>query len=168
MEAAARSRTSRALSPNVPNVRVHDASLMRRSVPHSQIAGQLACASYMSPHGAAALAALAALASEGDPISRPAQSSSRANRRRWEAGSKRCCGRLRFPLVQDLSERGCEVVIPTQPTHVYRAFDRHTYRERRLVESFFQRIERFRRIAMRFDKLARNYLAFVLLASVLL
>ena len=70
-------------------------------------------------------------------------------------------------LVQDLSERGCEVVIPTQPTHVYRAFDRHTYRERRLVENFFQRIKRFRRIARRFDKLARNYLAFVLLASVL-
>lgn len=42
----------------MPNVRVHDASLMRRSVPHSQIAGQLACASYMSPHGAAALAVI--------------------------------------------------------------------------------------------------------------
>jgi len=31
----------------------------------------------------------------------------------------------------------------------------------------FQRIKRFRRIAMRFDKLAHNYMAFVVLASVL-
>lgn len=70
-------------------------------------------------------------------------------------------------LVDALSERGCEVVVPSQPTHRFRRFDRHTYRERRLVENFFQRIKRFRRIAMRFDKLARNFLAFVQLASVL-
>lgn len=70
-------------------------------------------------------------------------------------------------LVNALSERGCQVVIPSQPTHRARVFDRHTYRERHLVESFFQRIKRFRRIAMRFEKLARNYLAFVPLASVL-
>ncbi len=70
-------------------------------------------------------------------------------------------------LVDALTERGCEVVIPAQPTHIQRPFDRHTYRERHLVENFFQRIKRFRRIAMRFEKLARNYLAFVQLASVL-
>ena len=70
-------------------------------------------------------------------------------------------------LVEELRARGCEVVIPAQPTHPWRAFDRQLYRERRLVENFFQRIKRFRRIAMRFDKLARNYLAFVQLASVL-
>ncbi len=70
-------------------------------------------------------------------------------------------------LVDALAERGCEVVIPAQPTHMQRPFDRHKYRERRLVENFFQRIKRFRRIAMRFDKLARNYLAFVQLASTL-
>jgi len=70
-------------------------------------------------------------------------------------------------LFEELNERSCEVVIPSQPTHTYRAFDRHTYRERRLVENFFQRIKRFGRIAMRFDKLAHNYMAFVVLASVL-
>ena len=32
----------------------------------------------------------------------------------------------------------------------------------------FQRIKRFRRISMRFDKLARNFLAFLHLACVLL
>jgi transposase len=35
------------------------------------------------------------------------------------------------------------------------------------IEHFFQRIKRFRRIAMRFEKLAKNFLAFVQLAAVL-
>jgi len=70
-------------------------------------------------------------------------------------------------LVEELRGRGCEVVIPSQPTHAQRPFDGHLYQERHLVENFFQRIKRFRRIAMRFEKLARNYLAFVQLASVL-
>jgi hypothetical protein len=33
------------------------------------------------------------------------------------------------------------------------------------VENFFQRIKRLRRIAMRYEKLARNYMAFLHLAS---
>ena len=70
-------------------------------------------------------------------------------------------------LVEELPERGCEVVIPSQPTHRWRPWDRHVYRERHWVENFFQRIKRFGRIATRFDKLARNYLAFVQLASAL-
>jgi transposase len=36
-----------------------------------------------------------------------------------------------------------------------------------LVEHFFQRIKRHRRIAMRFEKLARNFLSFVHLAAIL-
>jgi transposase len=39
--------------------------------------------------------------------------------------------------------------------------------QRCLVEHFFQRIKRYRRIAMRFEKLARNFLAFVYLAAAL-
>ena len=45
--------------------------------------------------------------------------------------------------------------------------DRHRYRERCLVAHLFQRIKRFRRIATRFEKLARNFLAFLLVAAVL-
>lgn len=70
-------------------------------------------------------------------------------------------------LVTELLERGCEVVIANNPQYRQRSFDQHVYKERFLVENFFQRIKRFRRIAMRFEKLARNYLAFVLLASAL-
>ena len=51
--------------------------------------------------------------------------------------------------------------------HRHREIDTHLYRERFLVENFFQRKKRWRRVAMRFEKLARNYLAFLHLASVL-
>lgn len=71
-------------------------------------------------------------------------------------------------LVDELQQRGCVVVIPSNPTRAaQRDIDRHLYRERALVENFFQKIKRWRRIAMRFEKLARNYLAFVHLAAVL-
>ena len=39
------------------------------------------------------------------------------------------------------------------------------YKQRNLVERFFCKLKHFRRIATRFDKLARNFLAAVLLAS---
>jgi transposase len=71
-------------------------------------------------------------------------------------------------LVEHLRANDCTVVIPSNPTRAsQRQIDRYLYRERCLVECFFQRIKRFRRIAMRFDKLARNFLAFVYLASAL-
>jgi len=71
-------------------------------------------------------------------------------------------------LTEQLEAQGCTVVIPSNPTRAkQRDMDKHLYKERHLVENFFQRIKRFRRIAMRFEKLARNFLAFVHLASVL-
>jgi transposase len=43
--------------------------------------------------------------------------------------------------------------------------DREAYRQRNLIERMFARLKDFRRIATRYDKLARNYLAGVLLAA---
>ena len=40
------------------------------------------------------------------------------------------------------------------------------YKERHLVECFFQKIKWFRRIATRYDKLDKSFLAFVYLASI--
>lgn len=40
------------------------------------------------------------------------------------------------------------------------------YRERNLVERFFNKLKQFRRVATRYDKLGANFLAFVKLASV--
>lgn len=72
------------------------------------------------------------------------------------------------PLADMLKSHGCQVVIPSNPTRAtQREIDRHLYKERHLVECFFQRIKRFRRIAMRYEKLARNFLAFLHLACML-
>lgn len=70
-------------------------------------------------------------------------------------------------LVDALESRGCTVVIPANSTHRQRSYDKHIYKERQLVENCFQRIKRHRRIAMRFEKLAQNFMAFIFLASAL-
>ena len=40
------------------------------------------------------------------------------------------------------------------------------YKERHLVETFFLKLKEFRRVAIRYDKLARRFLAFVHLACI--
>ena len=45
-------------------------------------------------------------------------------------------------------------------------FSKTLYKERNLVERFFNRIKHFRRIATRFEKYAQNYLAMIKLASI--
>lgn len=65
-----------------------------------------------------------------------------------------------------IRQAGARAHIPSLSRRlVQRSVDHATYRERNLVERFFNRLKHFRRIATRFDKLARNYLAAVLLAS---
>jgi len=72
------------------------------------------------------------------------------------------------PLRAQLESNRCTVVIPSNPTRATQHdLDRDLYKERHLVECFFQRIKRFRRISMRFEKLARNFLAFLHLACAL-
>ena len=69
-------------------------------------------------------------------------------------------------LEEQLKAQGCTVVIPSRKTNkVQRDLDWHLYKERHLVEIFFNKIKQCRRIATRYDKLARNYLAWVLIAS---
>jgi len=46
--------------------------------------------------------------------------------------------------------------------------DWHTYKERHLVECFFQKLKWFRRIATRYDKKDVSFLAFIYLASIAL
>ena len=56
--------------------------------------------------------------------------------------------------------------IPTQRTRkIQRPVAPELYRQRNLVERFFNKLKHFRRVATRFDKLARNFLAAVMLAS---
>jgi len=45
-------------------------------------------------------------------------------------------------------------------------FSRHLYRDRNLIERFFNKIKQFRRVATRYDKLAENFLASLKLVCV--
>ena len=68
-----------------------------------------------------------------------------------------------------LADRAVEAVIPSiarrKPLIPH---DREAYRQRNLIERMFGRLKDFRRVATRYDKLARNFLAGVLLAATLL
>lgn len=69
-------------------------------------------------------------------------------------------------LVDWIKARGGDAQIPTQRmVKRQRSVDHSLYRQRNLIERFFNKLKHFRRIATRFDKLARNFLAAVLLAS---
>lgn len=68
-----------------------------------------------------------------------------------------------------ISEHGASYVIPPKSnTSDPWPVDWHLYKERHLVECFFQKIKWFRRIATRYDKLDASFLAFVYLAAILI
>jgi transposase len=59
-----------------------------------------------------------------------------------------------------LNAAGSEPVIPPVKNRLKPHFyDRHAYRERHLIECLFSRLKQFRRIATRYEKLARNFLS---------
>jgi transposase len=69
-------------------------------------------------------------------------------------------------IVDLVATAGGRAHIPTMRTRkIQRSVPPELYRERNLIERFFNKLKHFRRIATRFDKLARNFLAAVLLAS---
>ncbi len=64
---------------------------------------------------------------------------------------------------------GATAVIPNTPQRASKyPFDRDLYRERHLVECCFAKLKQFRRVATRYEKTARNYLAVVTLAAIVL
>jgi transposase len=70
-------------------------------------------------------------------------------------------------IIELIEAGGANAHIPSQSNvRVRRVVDLDIYRQRNLVERFFNKLKHSRRIATRFDKLARNYLAAVLLASI--
>lgn len=72
-------------------------------------------------------------------------------------------------LRAQITERGASVCIkPRRNRKVFIPFDKDQYKERHLVECFFQKLKRYRRIATRYDKLAKNFLAFIYLACILI
>jgi transposase len=66
-----------------------------------------------------------------------------------------------------LSDRGCEPVIPPNPTTKRpHAYDREAYKARNLIERMFCRLKDFRRIATRYDKRADTFLSAVFIAAI--
>jgi putative transposase len=73
--------------------------------------------------------------------------------------------RLRLFLIA----RGTQPVIPNNPTRKHHhPFDPEAYKLRNLIERMFCRLKDWRRIATRYDKLARNFAAAVMLAAVVI
>jgi transposase len=71
-------------------------------------------------------------------------------------------------VVAQVEAKGAQAVIPTLKTRaVQRMIDRERYKDRNLAERFWRRVKEFRRVATRYEKTARNFLAFVHLASIM-
>lgn len=69
-------------------------------------------------------------------------------------------------IRDDLASRGTRAIIPNKNDRKYlHPFDKRLYRKRNAIERMFCRLKDFRRIATRYDKLARNYLAGLCLAA---
>jgi len=61
---------------------------------------------------------------------------------------------------QQITDEGALPVIPSRRTAAKQAFcPKRIYRRRHKIENYFCRIKDWRRIATRYDKLARNFLA---------
>ena len=72
-------------------------------------------------------------------------------------------------LIQLIRDLGAIPVIPARKNRTQpRDYDKHLYKERHLVECFFNKIKWFRRIFSRFDKLDRCYFGFLSFVATLI
>ena len=72
-------------------------------------------------------------------------------------------------VVRAARRRGAKAMIPPRKNReVIREYDKHTYKERAKVEWFFSFLKQYRRVATRYEKTKRNFLAFVHVASVMI
>lgn len=70
-------------------------------------------------------------------------------------------------LCDRLVQTGAKVVIPPKRNRkVQRPYDVQLYKERNLIERFFNKLKQFRRVATRYDKLLANFMGFVKLAAI--
>ena len=68
-----------------------------------------------------------------------------------------------------ITDRNAVCCIPSKSNEIEKHdIDKEKYKERALVENFWLKIKQYRRIAMRFEKLAARFLAFIHIACILL
>jgi transposase len=69
----------------------------------------------------------------------------------------------------DITAINAQAVIPSNPSRALKLpLDKHIYKERHLVECCFNRLKHFRRIATRYEKTARNFLAIITVGAIAL
>ena len=72
-------------------------------------------------------------------------------------------------LVDAIEANGAEAVIPTLKTRKdQRDIDTDRYKDRNLVERFWAKMKVYRRVATRYEKTSRNFLAFVHVAATMI
>lgn len=70
-------------------------------------------------------------------------------------------------LCDEVAGTGATVVIPPKRNRIVkRVYDVNLYKERNVIERFFNRLKQFRRVATRYDKLLANFVGFVKLAAI--
>lgn len=68
-----------------------------------------------------------------------------------------------------IAAKGAQAVIPNNPSRAKKySLNKPIYAERHLIECCFSKLKRFRRVATRYEKTARNYFAVVAIAATLL
>jgi transposase len=71
-------------------------------------------------------------------------------------------------LVSFIEAQGGEAVIPSRKNcKEQRDYDRDRYKDRNLVERFWNKMKHYRRVATRYEKTAGNFLAFVHVAAIM-
>ena len=69
-------------------------------------------------------------------------------------------------FVQTITATGAEAVIPPRSNRKeLRGYDKELYKERNLVERLFQKLKHYRRVATRYERLAKNYSSLLALVS---
>ena len=72
-------------------------------------------------------------------------------------------------VIEEIEARGAEAVIPSLKNRAQqREYDRERYKDRNLAERFWSKVKQYRRVATRYEKTARNFLAFVHVASIMI
>jgi len=70
-------------------------------------------------------------------------------------------------ILEYISEQGGTYTIPPRKNlHKPWKYDLEIYKNRNIIERFFNRIKAFRRVATRYDKLASSFYAFVFISSI--
>ncbi|SHO61186.1 Transposase DDE domain-containing protein [Pseudoxanthobacter soli DSM 19599] len=69
-------------------------------------------------------------------------------------------------LRQVITRKRAQAVIPNNPSRALKyPVDKHLYAQRHLIEGCFSGLKQFRRVATRFEKTTKHYLAIITLAA---